>query len=133
MFKFFVATFAVLSVIAYSSAMPQQQAAAAASSSGSSNPDASATVVTSSYSDDAAGNFAYNYEISNQIKFDTKGSPKQITDADGKQQQGEIQQGSYSFVAPDGQTYTVEWIADENGFQPKGAHIPTIPPPAASA
>lgn len=32
--------------------------------------------------------------------------------------------GSISWTAPDGQVITLNYIADKNGFQPQGDHIP---------
>ena len=35
-----------------------------------------------------------------------------------------VMRGSYSYVGPDGQTYQVDWYADETGFHPTAAHLP---------
>lgn len=36
--------------------------------------------------------------------------------------------GSYSYTGPDGVQYSVSYTADEEGFHPQGAHLPTPPP-----
>jgi hypothetical protein len=39
-----------------------------------------------------------------------------------------VSRGSYSYTSPEGQLITVNWVADENGFQATGDHLPTPPP-----
>lgn len=48
----------------------------------------------------------------------------------GEQEERDIivQTGSYSYPSPDGTIITVTYVADENGFQPLGDHLPTPPP-----
>lgn len=36
--------------------------------------------------------------------------------------------GSYSYTGPDGVQYSISYTADEEGFHPQGAHLPTPPP-----
>ncbi|CAG7828511.1 unnamed protein product [Allacma fusca] len=35
--------------------------------------------------------------------------------------------GSYSYLSPEGQTISMEYVADETGFHPKGDHLPVAP------
>jgi len=36
--------------------------------------------------------------------------------------------GSFSYTGSDGAQYSISYTADENGFHPQGAHLPTPPP-----
>ena len=70
------------------------------------------------------GSYNFNYETDNGISFQESGSPR----VQGPEGPAVASQGSYSFVAPDGVQYTVTYVADENGFQAQGAHLPVAPP-----
>ncbi len=56
--------------------------------------------------------------------MEESGQVKQIT----PEAAGITSKGSYSYTAPDGAVITTSWVADENGFQPSGAHLPVAPP-----
>lgn len=73
------------------------------------------------------GSYRYNYETGDGVKASQVGDLKQID----KETVG-ISQGSYSWQGDDGKTYTVTYIADENGFQPTGEHLP-VPPEIPAA
>ena len=36
--------------------------------------------------------------------------------------------GAWEFIGSDGQLYRTQFVADENGYQPIGEHLPTPPP-----
>ncbi|XP_017048571.2 uncharacterized protein LOC108093137 [Drosophila ficusphila] len=74
-------------------------------------------------SDVGPENFSYAWETSDGQKADAAGELKNV----GSENESLAVRGSFSFVADDGQTYTVNYIADENGFQPQGAHLPVAP------
>ncbi|EDX09409.1 larval cuticle protein 65Ag1-like [Drosophila simulans] len=67
------------------------------------------------------------------FKYEWKTSDGQAAEAEGKlnnvgsENEAIAVRGSYRFVGDDGQTYEVQYIADENGFQPQGAHLPVAP------
>lgn len=65
-----------------------------------------------------------SYQTENKISHNEAGHLKNA----GSQNEAEEVHGSYTYTSPEGQVITVNYIADENGFQPSGAHLPTPPP-----
>lgn len=44
----------------------------------------------------------------------------------GTEQEALEVRGSITWTAADGQVYTLNFVADENGYRPEGAHIPHL-------
>merc|ERR1712035_174717 len=66
-----------------------------------------------------------NHDTEKGIVVSESGVQKQF--GDKPEDAGTVSQGKYSYPE-DSVTYTVTWVADENGFQAKGDHLPTPPP-----
>ena len=83
------------------------------------------TILKSDTSNDGQGGFHWSFEASDGTKAEQEGHtvPPMSDSTDSIQ----VIQGSYSYVGPDGKTYSLTYIADQNGFQPKADFLPTPP------
>uniref|UniRef100_T1I0T7 Uncharacterized protein n=2 Tax=Rhodnius prolixus TaxID=13249 RepID=T1I0T7_RHOPR len=72
------------------------------------------------------GSYSFSYQSGDGTQAQEQGYVKNF----GSGEPAELQtaEGSFSYTAPDGQVIQIVYKADENGFVPQGAHIPTPPP-----
>ncbi|XP_063820951.1 uncharacterized protein LOC135071111 [Ostrinia nubilalis] len=71
-----------------------------------------------------SGDYHYSYEGGDGTRASMKGQLKSFDD----DKTGEAVQGSFSYIGKDGNDYSLTYTADENGYRPVGAHLPTPPP-----
>ncbi|CAH2107379.1 unnamed protein product [Euphydryas editha] len=94
-------------------------------------------IVSQSEEFEPNGTYKFSYETGNGIKREETAYEKILPKSRGadSNEGGEsnesdeihVQQGSFSYTAPDGTVITLRYIADENGFQPIGDHLPKAP------
>lgn len=66
-----------------------------------------------------------SYETANGISAQEQG---QVKNAGNEEAEALEAQGSFKYTADDGTPVELSYVANENGFQPQGSHIPTPPP-----
>ncbi|KRT85978.1 Insect cuticle protein, partial [Oryctes borbonicus] len=69
------------------------------------------------------GSYQWSFEADNGISAQEQGKP-----GGGKEPAIEAQ-GGFQYTAPDGTPISLNYVADENGFQPQAAHLPVAPTP----
>ncbi|XP_060516889.1 endocuticle structural glycoprotein SgAbd-2-like [Cylas formicarius] len=75
------------------------------------------------------GSFRSSFQTSNGISIQEQG---QLKNAGSKNGEAQEVQGTIQYSSPDGTPVQLQYIADENGFQPQGGHLP-VPPPIPDA
>ncbi|KAK4019065.1 larval cuticle protein LCP-22 [Daphnia magna] len=83
-------------------------------------------IISSNSEMNADGSYSFDFESADGTKVQESGNQKQV--GPKPEDIGTVSKGSYSFTTPDGVVLTVNWVADENGFQATGDHLPTPPP-----
>ncbi|KAL4704811.1 hypothetical protein ACJJTC_003523 [Scirpophaga incertulas] len=77
---------------------------------------------------DVEGRYHWALETDNGISANENGELKNPTGENPAQ----VAQGEAQWTSPEGEVIKLQYVADENGFQPQGSHLPTPPPiPAA--
>lgn len=77
-------------------------------------------IVRSQYNPPAATSvFDYSFESENGIKQEAVGTMKVVDDNEVS-----VMKGSYSYIGADGESYQVDWYADETGFHASAPHLP---------
>ncbi|CAK1553617.1 unnamed protein product [Leptosia nina] len=100
----------VLSLVALVAAAPKPQAPRQAAAA---NPQ-EVQILKLETENDGLGSYRYALEQSDGTKKEEQGELKNA----GTDDEAISVRGSYSWVGLDGVTYTVTYVADENGFQP---------------
>nr|XP_014095083.1 endocuticle structural glycoprotein SgAbd-5 [Bactrocera oleae] len=77
------------------------------------------------YSNDNIGANGYNFA------FETSDGVSRKEMATVKHAGAISVEGTVSWTGPDGVQYTLNYVADEHGFQPQGTHLPVGPEPAS--
>ncbi|XP_072939737.1 flexible cuticle protein 12-like [Epargyreus clarus] len=82
------------------------------------------TAVIEQYENNNIGVEGYNYAVktSDGKVVSEQGVLKNV----GTENEAMEVRGSFSYVDNDGKVYTVDYVANENGFQASGAHLPTV-------
>ncbi|XP_018574963.1 endocuticle structural glycoprotein SgAbd-2-like [Anoplophora glabripennis] len=70
------------------------------------------------------GSYRSSYETGNGISANEQGTLK---NAGNKDAEAEEVQGNFQYTAPDGTVIQLSYLANEEGFQPQGAHLPVAP------
>ncbi|XP_061377854.1 endocuticle structural glycoprotein ABD-5-like [Danaus plexippus] len=104
--------FLVLTLVAVASAAPQ-------------NPQ-DVQILRYDSDNSGLGSYSFAWELSDGSKHEEQGQLKN----QGTEAEALSVQGQYAWVGPDGVTYTVTYLADENGYQPQlqqspGGSIPS--------
>ncbi|XP_043242044.1 endocuticle structural glycoprotein SgAbd-8-like [Amphibalanus amphitrite] len=81
-------------------------------------------IISQKFDQDPYGNYEYGYEQDNGQKVQEVGRVQPGPQPDTGSLE---QQGSYEYISDDGNTYRVDYLANEGGFQPQAAHLPVAP------